>query len=296
VTAVLGRDARPEEGPPPWRRAVFARMGGSLLPLGCQRFGRWVRETECVAGGEVLDVRMSFRHGTDSDVVRGTPAPIYFEVSNTEESGLLLPGWTDPHTAGGPLVGFGTFRVAAPLQLTPSAKRKFSENLAAWCRDPSCGGDPKPDVAELAQQPTSTADEKRALDVVAAVLRENLATVPPSKLIGSFEVSVGGKRERLIEVEVVADREIGMKAGVDELGTLHYLVASTPTGMTPLGVFGNFTHSLAEAGDLLGAVDVEGDGTDELIIEWQAIEAVWWYLVKREPYGFVVLGSIGYGT
>ncbi len=108
-------------------------------------------------------------------------------------------------------------------------------------------------------------------------------------------MSVGGRQEQLIQLELdVRDLSTQLEGELPAEG--HFLVLQEGTTFRQLVTIGANTAGLGETGQVLAAVDLDGDGTDELVVEWRYDEGRWYRLLQLTSAGLLVLGEFGLGS
>ena len=129
---------------------------------------------------------------------------------------------------------------------------------------------------------------ERQIDFPVSKLRAR----PPVRKATSITVVVLGRLEQVVELELGV-HEVAIHV---EAAEGHFLVAQKGDTFRHLITTGAYTEEMGETGQVLAAVDIDADGTDELIVEWRYSEGRWYRLVKRAGDRLIVLGEFGIGS
>jgi hypothetical protein len=211
---------------------------------------------------------------------------------------LLVEVEGEEADTGRPLLGLGIARGASPIRFGARAAQRILQEASAWCKDPkkACRGVAAESMQELSRRRWRVEEELQITAIVRQAMTP-LAEQPPLAVVGGFAILVSGEEQRIVDVEVDTEKATGAKATELELpGSLHYLLVKTPTAFRRLTVIRDFDFGLGEAGELVGAVDIDQDGTDELILEWHYSEGRSWQLARREGDQLLVVGSFTDGA
>jgi hypothetical protein len=89
----------------------------------------------------------------------------------------------------------------------------------------------------------------------------------------------------------------GRKAAELQLpAAVHFLLTETAHGFRLAGVTREYGFGLGEAGELVAAIDLDADGTDELILSWSYSEGRSWELIRRAGDKLVFVGGFTDGA
>lgn len=278
---------------------LFVRLGDALMPLGCKRGELWLELEACVEADGAEQVTLHPRLLGEPGLRSASPASVPFLLSGASEQGLLL---VEVERGGSeaerPFLGFGIARSPAAVRFARAAARAISDEAASWCQEAEaeCEGVDEAARVELAPRHWRAEERREAL----ALVRQATASLGDPlgiEVSAGFDVSVAGRDQRLLMVEVdTGNMPVEKAAKLDLPGRLHYLLAKTPVGLRQLNVVREYDLGLGEAGELVGAVDLDHDGTDELILEWRYSEGRSWQLVRRDGEQLVVVGSFTDGA
>jgi hypothetical protein len=153
--------------------------------------------------------------------------------------------------------------------------------------------------AELDRLVGRTGRARETNDLVAQV-RQAIAPLAedlPIKVVALFPVSVAGRTQRIADVLVETGLATGPKAAELQLpDSVHFLLTETAHGFRIAGVTRDYGFGLGEAGELLAAIDLDADGTDELILTWSYSEGRSWELIRRAGDKLVFVGGFTDGA
>lgn len=297
--ATASRPAAPAEPVAGAEPALFVRLGEALMPLGCQIAEAWRAGEECLGGEEPELVTLHPRLEGEAPARVATPASIPFMVSGAAEPGLLLvEAEREGAETDRPLLGFGVARSAGLVRFARGAARQIAEEAKLWCDEPDsgCRGVAEGALLELPERPWR-AEERREMLALVRQASASLGDQLTVEVGAGFEVKVGGRAQRLLVAALDTGNVPAEKAArLDLPSRLHYLLAKTPTGLRLLSVLREYDLGLGEAGELVGAIDLDADGTDELILEWHYSEGRSWQLARRDGDQLVVVGSFTDGA
>jgi hypothetical protein len=281
----------PLTAPPP-DTALLIRLGDALLPLGCLRAGRWVPGAKCLNAPEE-DVRLFPHLDSEPATRKAARTTVHFELSNTDEAALVLEKTGRTSYARRPLLGIGVAGGAATVRMPRSFLGEVSKRAREWCQR-RCRVLEAGANTPLPFRSATAEEQKRALvPVNETLVGAGIAGGSKTKVIGLIGVLAGGRARELVDVEVDPPRD---DAHYD-LTTVHYLVSLTNSGATRVEVTGEAGFfSLGEAGEVLGAVDLDADGTDELVLSYRYSEGYWYQLARWDGASrLVVIGQFGDG-
>ncbi|MEO8185285.1 MAG: hypothetical protein ABI895_41285, partial [Deltaproteobacteria bacterium] len=205
----------PETAPPaaldsdevaPGAASLYARLGEVLVPLACKGPHGWHTGRICLPDDVDANVNVTLQ-----PILKGEPkvrsassASIPFVLSGTEEPGLVLVDRERQSAAANrPLLGFGLVGSSAQVRYTRAGAARVEQEIAAWCKASKggCQGIAGGSMARLVGRAGRTREQN---DLVAQV-RQAIAPLDealPIKVIALFAVSVGGRQQRIADVEV----------------------------------------------------------------------------------------------
>lgn len=290
--------SRGEAAPAP-DPAVFVRLGDALLPLGCKREGAWVGAGACLEPDRWEQVTVYPRLDGEEQVLSAFPSAIPFVASGDKEIGLLLSP-TDPEAdeIDRPLLGFAVARSPSPVRFTEGASQRIAEDAATWCADSEteCQSMANQALPELSRRRWSGEQVEQARELVREVLSPRAKKITVEGGNG-VEVNVDGAPQSILDLAIDTAQLPADKVSELNLPShLHYLIAETPAGLRRLRVRRQYDFGLEESGELVGALDADADGTDELLLEWRYSEGRTWELVRRDGDELLVIGSFTDGA
>jgi hypothetical protein len=98
-------------------------------------------------------------------------------------------------------------------------------------------------------------------------------------------------------VEVETSKARSPKAAELQLPeSVHFLLTETAHGFRLSGVSREDGFGLGEAGELVAAIDLDADGTDELIVSWSYSEGRSWELIRRAGDKLIFVGGFTDGA
>lgn len=298
-SAVAAPSSRPFVVDTPEESGLFIRLGDALMPMACFARGSFAKDDECVDGVGSASLTIYPPLLGEASTVRATPSNIYFAVSDTRERGLLINGAkpgtedaSDPRNDP-PLVGFGVAGTRNPIRFTPAVLAELTNELASWCEKEGCTRPSRSATSSLAVRNTSQATRSAVELALGAVLARKLPARPPTVQAKSMDVFVSGQREELVDVTLDLAAVLGEDAS--SAYPQHFLVSARGDHVTPLSTLGAYGSEMGETGEVMAAVDLDGDGTDELILDVRYETARSYRLVRREQDRLVVLGEYGRG-
>jgi hypothetical protein len=278
---------------------LFLRLGDALLPLGCKRAGVWRGAEGCITGQGEKELTLHPRLSGEAEARSASPASIPFMLGGATERGLLLvKEERDGAETDRPLLGFATARSQGPLRFAHRAAAQIKEEANAWCEasEGACRGVAGKAVVELPQRQWRAEQRREVLGLVRAATA-TLADQLVMEVSGAFDLRVAGSEQRVLMVEVdTGNVPVEKAAKLNLPPRLHYLLAKTATGHRRLDVAREDDLGLGESGELVGAVDLDADGTDELIVEWRYSEGRSWQLLRRDREQLVVVGGFTDGA
>lgn len=279
--------------------ALFLRLGDALMPLGCKRGNAWRAAEACIAREGEAALTLHPRLSGEAEVRSASPASIPFMLSGATELGLLLLAEErhGPDTDR-PLLGFATARSSSPLRFAQRVAGQIREEANAWCEasEGACRGVVESALHELPQRQWPAEQRREALGLVRAATA-SLAEPLEMEVSAAFDLQVAGSEQRVLMVEVeMGNMPVEKAAKLNLPPKLHYLLARAATGYRRLEVSREDGLGLGESGELVGAVDLDADGTDELIVEWRYSEGRSWQLLRLEREQLVVVGRFTDGA
>jgi hypothetical protein len=274
---------------------LFVRFGDTLMPLGCKRDGTWKSGAVCIGKDRSL-VRLHPGFQSEPRPAPAIPALLASPVSNTFERGLLLAGSKDPLIDfERPLLGFATRNVLAPLRFSPEARKRLERDAAKWCSKGSCPGPLNQELTELVLRDANAEEKERAPSDVRKSLESALGGKVPVAVMSVFSARVGGAPQEIFILQAIVNVAANPK-GIELPPSLHFLLKRTSTGFLRLNVVRDDDFQLGEAGEPLAVADLDGDGTDELVLEWRYAEGRYYQLVRFDGDRLVMIGQFGVGT
>jgi hypothetical protein len=265
-------------------------MADVLMPVACARAGTWARGQACVdrARGEPVRVYPPLRE--EPEAVQGTPAAIYFMMSNTTDPGLLMPGFNETApVVSRPFLGFGVVGTANGVRFTDVGRQRLEAGADDSCRSKGCRGFSTERMQTLRVREVSATTASLAANTLDDTLASKVPQRPPTQKASSITVLVSGREEQVIALQLNLPSREGMPFEDD------FLVAQRGDVFRHLVTVGAYTDGMGETGELLAAVDLDGDGTDELLLEWSYSGGRWYRLVRRSGEQLIVLGEFGDG-
>ena len=275
---------------------VFIRVADALMPLGCLRRGQEAPEEECLDLGNAEPVSLYPPLVGERATVRAKRDAIYMAIPQDRLPGLLVPGGRNDDQTGsdGPFIGLAVVGTRNPVRFTPTGLERVFNGASSWCETKACTGASTASLEklEVSEVPRgSVAAAQRALKPMQVPTHQKQPASRPARSIKLF--SAGRAQELLV---LPFDLSESSSSGVDEITFPgDFLVAQHGREFQHLVVSEGATHGLGEAGDVLAAVDLDGDGSDELLLEWHAGQAYVYRLVRRVGDTLVVLGEYGFG-
>jgi hypothetical protein len=264
------------------------------MPLGCHT-GAWAKGSPCIERARGVVIELYPRIESDPKTVTATPAPIYMEGSGEHEPGLRMPGRTvRSERMLDALLGFATVGTPHPVRFTSAVARRLEKEAAEWCQENRCDGRVTSPMLKLAERAPSADASRAAERLVLRKLVKEFAAPPRIVSTSMFEVRIAGGSRALIDVGVAIVPD--QNRATEFPSELHFLLSSTDAGFERLKSIGAYTYELGETGALLAAVDLDGDGTDELIVEWAYGEGRWYRFARMAGAELVVIGEFGVGS
>ncbi|HEV8548247.1 MAG TPA: hypothetical protein VGQ57_04445 [Polyangiaceae bacterium] len=289
VTASAHDTAAPAPPQAPAVSTVLVRLGDALMPLACLRGRLWGNGQGCLPQGPV-DASL-YPHLSNEEATRSaTPSSIYFKASKTDEPGLLLDKTSGESPAL--LLGFGVVGKANPVRLTPRVLETLTKTSRAWCK-PTCTvvAPAKGDTDRVLATRPATAGETQAARAWVQANQHAPPTAGASKpqVLAVVSVQLHGAPLELINVEAAAPAEPGKKKPAG--GSAFYLLRSSARGLQAVEVNRDDDADSGDAGELVGAIDLDGDGNDELLLEWRHGEVRYYELGRFSGERLVVMGQ-----
>ena len=285
----------------PGAASLYARLGDVLVPLACKGPHGWHTGRICLPDDEDASVNVTLQPALKGEtaVRSASSASIPFVLSGTEEPGLVMVDKErETAAANRPLLGFGLVGSSAQVRYTKAGALRVEQEVAAWCKlsRGACQGIASGSLARLVGRVGRAREQN---DLVAQV-RQAIAPLDealPIKVIALFSVSVGGRQQRIADVEVETGKATGPKAAELQLPeSVHFLLTETARGFRLNGVPREYGFGLGEAGELVAAIDLDADGTDELILSWSYSEGRSWELIRRSGDKLIFVGGFTDGA
>jgi hypothetical protein len=281
--------------------ALFARLGDVLVPLACKGTRRWQVGRACLPKDEDAEVSVHLQPPLKGESAQrsASPASIPFVLSGTEEPGLVLVDKERETTAANrPLLGFGVVSSSALVRYTKAGVGRVQREASSWCAASkgACQGISEGELGRLVGRVGRAREQN---DLVAQVRQAiaPLAEELPIKVVALFPVSVAGRQQRIADVMVETGLATGPKAAELQLpDSVHFLLTETAHGFRLVGVTREYGFGLGEAGELVAAIDLDADGTDELILSWSYSEGRSWELIRRAGDKLVFVGGFTDGA
>jgi hypothetical protein len=280
--------------------ALYVRLGDVLVPLACRRPRAWRAGKACLPSEDTpVQLQLQPTLQGESATRTGSLTDLPFVLAGTSERGLSLVKKERPIPAANrPLLGFGTVGSSSLLRFTKAGAQRIRHEASGWCASSKgiCRG-----VAEksLVRLTTRTGKPREQNDLIAQVRQAitPLAETLPIKVVALFSVSVGGRQQRIADVEVDTSNATSPKAAELQLpDSVHYLFTETAHGFRLSSVARDDGFGLGEAGELLAAIDLDADGTDELIVSWMYSEGRSWELLRRSGDKLLFVGGFTDGA
>lgn len=280
--------------------ALYVRLGDVMVPLACRRPRAWRAGKACLPSEDApVQLQLQPTLQGESATRTGSLTDLPFVLAGTSERGLsLVKKERAIPAANRPLLGFGTVGSSSPLRFTKAGAQRIRHEASGWCASSKgiCRG-----VAEksLVRLTTRTGKAREQNDLIAQVRQAitPLAETLPIKVVALFSVSVGGRQQRIADVEVDTSNATSPKAAELQLpDSVHYLFTETAHGFRLSSVARDDGFGLGEAGELLGAIDLDSDGTDELIVSWMYSEGRSWELIRRSGDKLLFVGGFTDGA
>jgi hypothetical protein len=285
----------------PGAASLYARLGDVLVPLACKGPHGWHTGRICLPDDEDATVNVTLQPVLKGEtaVRSASSASIPFVLSGTEEPGLVMVDRErETAAANRPLLGFGLVGSNAQVRYTKAGALRVEQEVTAWCKVSrgACQGVATGSLARLVGRVGRAREQN---DLVAQV-RQAIAPLDealPIKVIALFTVSVGGRPQRIADVEVETGKATGPKAAELQLPeSVHFLLTETARGFRLNGVPREYGFGLGEAGELVAAIDLDADGTDELILSWTYSEGRSWELIRRSGDKLIFVGGFTDGA
>ena len=285
----------------PGAASLYARLGDVLVPLGCKGPHGWHNGRICLPDDEDASVSVLLQPTLkgETGMRSATSASIPFVLSGTEEPGLVMvEKERETASANRPLLGFGLVGSTAQVRYTRAGAARVEQEASAWCKASkgACRGiaaGTLPRLVGRAARPREQNDLVAQVRQAVAPLDEAL----PIRVIALFPVTVGSRQQRMADVEVETGKSTSPKAAELQLPeSVHFLFTETPHGFRLASVPREDGFGLGEAGELVAAIDLDADGTDELILSWSYSEGRSWELVRRSGDKLIVVGGFTDGA
>jgi hypothetical protein len=280
---------------------LYARLGDVLVPLGCKGPHGWHNGRICLPDDEDASVTVLLQPTLkgEASTRSATSASIPFVLSGTEEPGLVMvEKERETASANRPLLGFGLVGSTTQVRYTRSGAARVEQEAAAWCKASkgACRGIATGTLPRL----LGRAARPREQNELVAQVRQAIAPLDealPIRVIALFPVTVGSRQQRIADVEVETGKSTSPKAAQLQLPeSVHFLLMETARGFRLASVPREDGFGLGEAGELVAAIDLDSDGTDELILSWSYSEGRSWELVRRAGDKLVVVGGFTDGA
>jgi hypothetical protein len=300
VPAPAAPAAAPAEAAP-GAASLYARLGDVLVPLACKGPHGWHTGRICLPDDADATVNVTLQPSLkgEAGVRSASSATIPFVLSGTEEPGLVMVDRERESTAANrPLLGFGLVGSSAQVRYTRAGATRIDQEVAAWCKASkgACQGIAGGSMARL----VGRAGRAREQNDLVAQVRQAIAPLDealPIKVIALFAVSVAGRQQRIADVEVETSKARSPKAAELQLPeSVHFLLTETAHGFRLSGVSREDGFGLGEAGELVAAIDLDADGTDELIVSWSYSEGRSWELIRRAGDKLIFVGGFTDGA
>jgi hypothetical protein len=280
---------------------VYARLGDVLVPLGCKGPHGWHNGRICLPDDEDASVSVLLQPTLkgESNIRSATSASIPFVLSGTEEPGLVMvEKERETASANRPLLGFGLVGSTAQVRYTRAGAARVEQEATAWCKASkgACRGIAAGTLPRLKGRAARPREQN---DLVAQV-RQAIAPLDealPIRVIALFPVMVGGRQQLMADVEVETGKSTSPKAAELQLPeSVHFLFTEAAHGFRLASVPREDAFGLGEAGELVAVIDLDADGTDELILSWSYSEGRSWELVRRSGDKLVIVGGFTDGA
>jgi hypothetical protein len=273
---------------------LFVRAADVLMPLACAQPGAWGRGEACVARAKGEPMRLYPPLAGESATVQASPTIVDFPVSNTREAGLLMPGSKGETIESRPFLGFGAVGTRKRVRFTRAGAQRLEEGLREWCRGKSCAG-PLPQALDVLEERAALPETIRLAErQLAPALSAKLGKGLPAQSGSTIYVRASGRNQQVIALAVDLHHEPEHGEGLLPYDA-NFLVARDGDVFRHLIMDGAYTEGLGETGQVLAAIDLDDDGTDELILEWRYSGGRWYRLVRRSGDRLKLLGDFGDG-
>jgi hypothetical protein len=114
--------------------------------------------------------------------------------------------------------------------------------------------------------------------------------------VGSVLVQFGAVKRELISISVTPDPQDPKGAELELPTQLHFVVDGSTDMLQVLKADGFDGFDLGEVGALVGVVDLNSDGSDELLLEWRYAGGRKFLLATQNADGLTVVGSFAEGA
>jgi len=280
---------------------MFVRIGKALVPFACIRSAKWVSAGECIPTSvnqvAILAPPMVGEPGS----VKVDPKKLLLSVSDKSMEGMLIQGGPGSNVIDGttPFLGFGFIGRSTTVRFSAFAVERLVSNSDEWCADArnACRHIERSTLQSMLDHDASGSDVRKGVSVVSEALRKAVGETSGVAGVRSFVLSDHDGSRKFLEIAVNTGEWTGSQAQKLELGPSIFFVVGIRPNFEPqlVSLPSAGTFGLGEAGRVLGVTDLDGDGSDELILEWSYSEGADALIVSPGASAFSVIGRFGSG-
>lgn len=221
---------------------LFVKYGQTLIPLACSERGKVGISDECE---EQPELSVTLLPG--GQTVQGRRERMTKEGNDQPVFAWLIEGTRPPAYASGPFGGFGLSGRTSDTDFRVPGTQQIRASLAVELREKT----------------------------EAVLENSSLSPTVSIKINGFVEVKHAAGKQRVFSVRVQTGDDRSRRAGDLELPqSVWFLFCSSKEkeGVYPLTIQRDFDFGLGEGGEIVGVIDLDRDGIDELLTVWTYAE------------------------